>query len=695
MITMTVLAALVCGWVWLRGRHRRREPGRPPAARRGPAMLATIAILACQAVLASPAQAQPGGSGCEAPNPERPGSGMVGAIDNPAGNGEAGSVYADYSYAGMVWHVHDCDSGGLGMTDPSTTVDTWLGNQLFNVAKNVVGATNALHYEVLDGGVLQPLTEAVSQGAEAVYNNVYAQLFGLAALLLAIFLFRNIWRGDLATVSKRALFAIGGLWLAASSLALLQYHDEIDHAIVQTTTNIQAGFVDEEQDRVVRHILPTELHEEVVYDNWLRGTFGNDQQDEEAREYGPDLLDAQAFTWDQMRAGDDGDESVINEKKAEFNRIAGELQASSGYFSGEDGSRAGTGFLAMLQSLAYSLFQLVAKLAVLLAQILVRLFTLTAPLIGLLAILQHDVLRRVGRVIGGVAFNLLVLSVLAGIHALLLQAIFAAPGMDMVVQLAIAGLVTIIMFVVGRPARRLWQMVETSVSLVGSAVPSQGGGLFSRFRKKSSEPSPQDEFWQTVKSDDEAEGGSATRGSAAARSGGRFRPEATTVAASAERIDGPQTGAHPASHWTGSQQQVGGASPALPAGGGAAPPVFGTSPPSRAPGGQQPMVVPSRRVDTAPVTDRGIDRPDDADPFVVPSRMDGPGAFDGGRGGGPGGVQATPAPAPAPAPAPTAPEPRRADSELVAGKPVYVLYRPSRGLEVRPEDVRDTDRAVR
>ncbi|GAA1208324.1 magnesium transporter [Prauserella alba] len=691
MITMTVLAALVCAWVWLRA--RRREPGRPRVARRGPAMLATVAVLACQALLASPAQAQLDGGGCEAPNPERPGSGMVGAIDNPEGNGEAGSAYADYSYAGMVWHVHDCDSGGMGgITDPSTTVDTWLGNQLFNVAKNIVGATNALHYEVLDGGVLQPLTEAVSRGAEAVYNNVYAQLFGLAALLLAIFLFRNIWRGDLATVSKRALFAVGGLWLAASSLALLQYHDEIDHAIVQTTTNIQAGFVDEEQDRVVRHILPTELHEEVVYDNWLRGTFGNDQQDEEAREYGPDLLDAQAFTWDQMRAGDDGDESVINEKKAEFNRIAGELQASSGYFSGEDGSRAGTGFLAMLQSLAYSLFQLVAKLAVLLAQILVRLFTLTAPLIGLLAILQHDVLRRIGRVIGGVAFNLLVLSVLAGIHALLLQAIFAASGMDMIVQLAIAGLVTIMMFVVGRPARRLWQMVETSVSLVGSAVPNQRGGLFSRFRKKSSEPTPQDEFWQTVKSDDDAEGGAATRGAGAARAGGRFRPEATV--ASAERLDGPQTGAHPASHWPGTRQQVGGANPALPAGGGAAPPVFSTSPPNRAPGDQQPMVVPSRRVDTAPVTDRGIDRADDPDPFVVPSRMNQPaGTFDTGRGGGQRGAQATPAAAPAPAPA--APEPRRADSELVAGKPVYVLYRPSRGLEVRPDDVRDTDRAVR
>jgi hypothetical protein len=43
--------------------------------------------------------------------------------------------------------------------------------------------------------------------------------------------------------------------------------------------------------------------------------------------------------------------------------------------------------------------------------------------------------------------------------------------------------------------------------------------------------------------------------------------------------------------------------------------------------------------------------------------------------------------------APRVPRPRRVDPELVAGKPVFVLYRPSRGLEVR-EDTLDTDRVA-
>ncbi|MEU6646560.1 magnesium transporter [Saccharomonospora sp. NPDC046836] len=685
---LTLLVVILCAWAWHRLRHRRRDDRMAPGRKRLSALIAAIALLGLQAVVTAPPAFA---AGCEAPNPERPGSGMVGAIDPPDVRGEENSPYRDYSYAGMVWNVYDCDGGALGITDPNTTVDTWAGNQLFNIGKNIVGATNSLHYTVLEGGLLSPVYNAVSSGAEAVYSNIYAQLFGLVALLLAILLFRNIWRGDLATVSKRALFALAGVWLAASSLALLRYYDDIDRAIVQTTTDIQAGFVDDAASRNVDDILPTQLHNQVVYNGWLRGMFGSPESPE-AEEFGRRLLDAQAFTVLQVSNGDDADQALIDQKKQEFQNISTQLGPATGYFTGEDGSRTGAGFLSLLQSLAYALFQLFAKAAVLLAQILVRLFTLTAPLIGLVAILHHDILRRVGKVVGSVAFNLIVLSVLAGVHALLLQAIFAAgSSLSMLTQMVLAGLVTILLFLVGRPARRLWQMVEMSVSMVGSAVPTPRGGLFSRFRKNAGQPSPQDEFWQSVRDSDEAEGGAKTRGHAGATNGARFRPEAT-VFASAQRLDAPP-GVHPAAHWSAPLDGGFTDRPALPAGGSAPAGAFAGYQPSRSPGDymrQQTISVPSRRVDTAPVTDRGWDRADDVDPVVVPSRLTG-GATAQPLFEQAGGRSSSPPPPPA---VPTQ-QPRRVEPELVAGKPVFVVYRPSRGLEVRGDDVRDTDRVVR
>lgn len=666
-------------------------------------MLLAIVVLGLQAGMGAPAAYA---ADCSAPNPERPGSGLVGALDPPQGQGLEGSPYLKYGYAGEVWNVYpgDCVDGGGGggisdamaLPDPGTSIDNWLGNQTFNVAKNIVGATNALHYTVMEGGLLSPLYSAVKSGAETVYNNVYAQLFGVAALLLALVMFRNIWRGDLATVGKRGLFALGAVWLAASSLALLRYYDDIDNAIVQTTTNIQSGFVDQSEDKVTRHVLPTQLHHEVVYDNWLRGEFGSPDSPQ-AADYGTSLLDAQSFTWSQIREGDDAKQSVIDDKKQSYKDTAKQLGPATGYFTGEDGSRTGSGVLAMGQGIVYSLFQLFAKAAVLLAQVLIRLFTLTAPLLGLIAIVHHDLLRRVARVMGGVAFNLLVLSVLAGVHVVLLQAIFdAGDSLSMLTKMVVAGLITVLLFVVGKPTKRLWQMVETSVGAMNSGASSQGNSLFSRFRKRSDEPSAQDEFWRNTR---ESEDSGADR----AGKHGRARPEAT-VQASAQRLDRQYSpGSHPASSWPGgghgTPEVAGGARSALPHAGSAAAsaafPMHGRADAAATPYGavaQGQSGRGSRNVDTSPVSHRGWDHGDEPEPLVVPSRVTSRGAprqVPQQRGSAVGaGTQSQHATTDG------ATGPRHVESEMVAGKPVHVLYRPSQGLEVR-QNTRDTDSAVR
>ncbi|MFF4593233.1 magnesium transporter [Amycolatopsis sp. NPDC001319] len=682
--TLAFVLSFAAGWHALK---RRIKEGPKPGGRRQPsrraAMLAVITILGLQTVLMAPSA---NAAACgESPNPERPGSGMVGAIDPPEGHGEPGSAYIDYSYAGMVWNTYQTNCTALSaIASPSSTIDTWAGNQLFNVGKNIVGATNSLHYTVLEGGLLNPIYNAVKSGAEKVYNNIYAQLFGLVALILSILLFRQIWRGDLAAVSKRALYALAGVWLAASSLAMLRYFDPIDKAIVQTTTNIQAGFVDESSDRIVRDILPTNLHTQIVYDNWLRGEFGSPTAPQ-ADQFGKPLLDAQAFTRDQLVNGDDGKQNVVDAKKAAFKDISGKLGPATGYFTGESGGRTGAGFLALGQSIVYSLFQLLAKASVLLAQVLIRLFTLTAPLIGLVALLHPDILRRVLKVAGGIAFNLVVLSVLAGVHALLLQAIFdAGNSLNLLTQMVLAGLITVLLFLVGRPVRRLWQMVEMSVNVVGAAVPSPNGGIFSRFRKKAG-PTPQDEFWQNVRETDDVVDGEARGPMGATVGGGRYRPEAA-VFASAQRLDNGSRSARPAAAWSGAPWPgaVGSAGEraALTSGGGGAPvfsqynPVTG-EPGDYAVGGRRVPTQESRRVDTSPVADRRWS--DEQEPVVVPSRMS---SSDRGY--------ASPESIPEQAGVYTPPgiraQPRRVDPEVVAGKPVFVLYRPSRGIEVRDTD---------
>jgi hypothetical protein len=606
------------------------------------ALLITAVLLGAQAVLGAPALAQlPGLDDCkEAPNPERPGSGMVGVLDpTPLNQGRDPSIYRDFGYAGQVWHTYDLGCGPSGLRNPNAVVDTWTGNQVFNIGKNLVAATNGLHYALMDGGLLQPLDNLVLTGTIALYNTVWAPWFGLVALILAVVLFRSIWRGDLANISRRALWALAAIWFAAITYLMpLTYTNVLDSVLIDGTSAVQAGFFSEvgvEQ----RDQLPTLLHETVVYRNWLRGEFGSATAPQ-AIDLGDDLVRAQAWSKQEVASG--ADAGSPDAKKAAYEDLATRMGSTYGYFQGKDGSRMGAGFLATGQAFALAFFQLLAKAAILLAQVLLRVLILIGPIVGLVAIVHHDVLRNVGKALGAVIINVIVVAAMAGLHAFVLTELFdPANNIPPLAQLLLAAVITVIFLLIVKPIRRIWQMMELSVHVVGSALPSSGPGVLSRLRRRREQPATaQDEFWGQVR-----DNGYEEPKQPAGAQGRRLRPEGTpTVVAVAERLD-RQPRPPEDRHQLRGRPDHGDAlivdgSPVLDG-------------PAAAPRPALPASS-SRLVDTAPVVDTSWDRMDE-EPVLVPSRA--------ARG---------------------TTEPRRAEVEMIGGRPVFVVYRPSRGLEVKP-----------
>ncbi|WNV82537.1 hypothetical protein [Umezawaea sp. Da 62-37] len=634
---MTILLVLLAIAAALRAR---RFFKRKPGPKRWRSLAVVVAIVGLQVVLGAPVA---NAAACgEAPNPERPGSGMVGAIDPPIGNGLKDTPYLNFGYAGMVWHTFQ--EKCTVVPNANGVIETWVGNEMFNVGKNIVGATNALHYTVMGRGLLVPLDDAVKSGVQKVYDNVYLRWFGLVALLLAILMFRQIWQGDLATISKRGMWALAAMWLATSTLALPQFYSLLDSTLVTKTSEIQAGFIDSPEDQGTLHVLPSKLHDTVVYQSWLRGEFGTPDAPQ-VKDFGTRLLNAQGWTTDELAQHKDGDQAALDAKKADYIAISKDpaMAPVKGYFTGDDGSRMGAGFLAMLQAVAFSLFQLFAKAAVLLAQLLLRVLTLAGPLIGLVALIHHDLLRQVGRAAAVTVFNVLILAVLAGTHALLLQAILNATGLSLLTRTLLGLMLTVVCFMIGKPLRRMWQMVEMSVGSASRALP-MGGGLLSRMRGKKADtgPTPQDEFWDTVR-DTDPDGDPTPQ-----RDRTRVRPEANNpVMATSTRLDRDSAPTQLPSSGSG-----GAGAPALPTRG------YG-GPAAALPSGRS-----SRVVDTAPASDRGWDRQEDA--VFIPSRTP---AYNNNFA--------------RIADNPVVPGPRRAETEVVAGRQVHVIYRPSRGLEVR------------
>ena len=475
---LLVLAAAVLAAV-LRARRSRRRVTPERRSRRGVALLVVTGLVGATVLLGSPATAEP--LDCkEAPEPDRPGTGLVGSLDPPNfGTGEPGSVYYEVGYAGLVWHNYDLGCAGTAF-NPASTTDTWLGNQAFNVAKFAVGGVNWSHYLIADGGqLLAPLDAVIGDATAAMYQAVFTTWVGPALAVLAVTLLVLALRGDLARQTQRAAFALAALMVgSAAYLTPIEWAKAADGLLLDGITKMQEGFLSQvglgDGDT-----LPTVLVDRVVYDNWLRGEFGSPDVPQ-AQELGRDLLRAQTFTKVEISERRDTPE-LAGQKKADFAALADRMGDRYTYFQGKSGSRVGVGMLAVIQAACIALFQLLSKVLVLMALLVLRLMVMTAPAVAVVAILKPAILPALLRVAGAAIVNTIVVGALAGLHALLVVTLFRPnSGVDLWLALLVTGVVTVVLWAVARPFRRLVSMVSLTNEQFGGIVPGAGTGPMSR-----------------------------------------------------------------------------------------------------------------------------------------------------------------------------------------------------------------------
>ncbi|GAA2870108.1 hypothetical protein GCM10010472_29320 [Pseudonocardia halophobica] len=617
---LLVLAAAVV--VAVRKDRARRHAG-APRRRRGAALLLVLAVVAGSGLVGSPAVAQ--GFDCkQSPEPDRPGTGLVGSLDPPRPDGgEPGSVYREVGYAGMTWHNYDLGCAG-GVLNPATTTDTWLGNQTFNVAKFAVGGVNWAHYLIADGGaLLDPLDNVITAATRAMYDSVFTLWIGVALVILAVILLVLALRGDLARQTQRAAFALGALVLAgAAYLAPVNWARAADTLLLDGVTQMQEGFLSQ-VGLGDRDTLPTVLVDQVVYTNWLRGNFGSPDVPQ-ATDLGRPLLRASTFTINEVAEGQDTPQ-LAEQKKNDYATLAGQMGDRYSYFQGESGSRVGVGVLSVVQAVCIALFQLLSKVLVLVAMLLLRLMVMTAPAIAVVAVLKPDVLPALLRVAGAAIVNTIIVGALAGLHALLVVSLFRpGAGIDLWLSLLVTGVVTVVLWAVARPFRRLVSMVSLTRDQFGGIVPSIGGGPMSRVwqRVRGADPEDRQGRWWNER-----------RGSGAGDDPDAVRPEAEY--SRVPPVQATVSPAGPGARTPRRHAEVTGADaaalsaarrPALPAGGSPTPAATGAYP---------------TRNDPSEIDERVIYRR--SDPAAARA------------------VQARPV-----------------DAELVDGVPVYRIYRPAR-----------------
>ncbi len=424
------------------------------------------------------------------PTPSTPDSGLAGWFaERPASSTKNGpqGLYSQYGYAGYSYTTYDLSSGCAStLIDPDYKFETTVANGEFMIATAVIGASDALRERAWDPQTLwgwaNPLVE---QATKAVYEKVFS-VFGV--ITLAVVGLYLIWRSQQAdmgaatttagwailvmvAVTAIAAWPVRSANLADQSLvtSLAVVHD----AVGPRAQNIPAAQCDDPTPGACDDNRPPAVRasdtatETMLYRNWLRGLLGS-ADSPTAQKYGKALYDARSLSWRdavRLRTNPADRDATIAAKNTQWEKVAEQIKQedreSYQYLQGVNGmDRIGAGFIAVLASIMFAMFDLTASILVLLGFLIFRWAVIAAPILGTVGLLRpaSSGLRRLANAVVAAIFNIAIFGTGAAIYLFAVDLIMNTATIPGWLQVVLVWLCGVVGWLLLRPYRRITQL---------------------------------------------------------------------------------------------------------------------------------------------------------------------------------------------------------------------------------------------
>ncbi|TYB35544.1 MFS transporter [Micromonospora sp. AP08] len=425
-----------------------------------------------------------------APVPGAPDSGLAGWFasrpDSAKQPGPKG-LYSDYGYAGYSYTTYDVDGGcASSVLHPDYRFTTMVANGEFMFANAIIGASNALRERAWDPRTMwrwaDPLVE---QATKAVYQKVFS-VFGIITIcVVGLYLLWRSRQSDMSNAMTTAGWAIL-VMVAVTALAawpvksaniadsaLITSLGVVHDAVGPTSRDTPPGQCDDPNPAACKDHRPPAVRasdtatETMLYRNWLRGVLGS-ADSETAKKYGPALYDAKSLTWDEaesIRANPATREVVIKAKQQQWAKVAEQIKSEDPeayeYLQGvRDMDRIGAGFIAVLASLLFAMFDLTASLLVLLGFLIFRWAVIAAPILGTVGLMRPASagLRRLANAVVAAVFNIAIFGTGAAIYLFAVDLIMNTPTLPGWLQVVLVWLCGVVGWLLLRPYRRITQL---------------------------------------------------------------------------------------------------------------------------------------------------------------------------------------------------------------------------------------------
>jgi hypothetical protein len=440
------------------------------------------------------------------PTPSTPDSGLAGWFaERPKSSTASGpqGLYSLYGYAGYAYTTYDLDSGCAStLIDPDFKFETTVANGEFMIATAVIGASNALRERAWDPEALWGWADPlVQQATRAVYEKVFS-VFGVITLaIVGLYLLWRSRQAEMGAATTTAGWAIL-VMVAVTAIAAwpVRSANIADQTLVTTLgvvhdavgprpekTNCVLGdptaCTDHRPPAVRASDTATET---MLYRNWLRGLLGS-ADSVTAQKYGRALYDARSLSWDEaqrMRDNPETRDGVLNRKKDQWERVAEQIKQEDPeayeYLQGVNGmDRIGAGFIAVLASIMFAMFDLTASILVLLGFLIFRWAVIAAPILGTIGLLRpaSSGIRRLGNAVVAAIFNIAIFGTGAAIYLFAVDLIMNTASLPGWLQVVLVWLVGVVGWLLLRPYRRITQLGGKD----GAAAIASAGSWHRRF----------------------------------------------------------------------------------------------------------------------------------------------------------------------------------------------------------------------
>lgn len=448
------------------------------------ALLAVLASVLGGLIFAMPAHAddcKPSGV------PAAADSGLPAMIDDKTTEANPKTLYGQYGWAGLNWHVCDLGDGSWGSDwvpeparDPDTYADTTIGNMGMSAAQVLAAFMTQLHDWVSDpSGMMAPIDGAVTDVNTAVMSSTWTPWVTTVIIVSACFVAAWASRGDIRRAARTVaaiLVALGLMAFMVHDVTVLNYSDaqtrpgkavqptkevvpgalamaqQFDHIAASVVGAVDSALLTngKKEDIGGNEARGATLQDKVLYPIWAHGAVGTG---EKAAERAKKFYEIQSVKWNDLNKTDP-------EKRREaYKKAADELKkedpAAYRELTGKARDRAGLGFLAFLYMFVIALVRIPAELLILAGLLVVRVVVMLSPVFALAAVVEstRPIALSAMKMVLAAVYNSAVFGVIAAVHTAIVAAIVASNQDQLVLGLVMIIGLTMVILAASKPFR--------------------------------------------------------------------------------------------------------------------------------------------------------------------------------------------------------------------------------------------------